>query len=135
MISILFVIVKFYRNQFKCNYLRYILLFLKFFAPFLKSTSILEHFSKRITLKDDVFPKIRSAKEMVRWMSTTPSFRTSFDSQHVKGSQTLIETAQQHFYNAFAWEKLSRKVSLIVTCEIVDVLITNWLSMTSIFYL
>ena len=49
MTSILFVIVKVYSNQIKCNYKRK-KAFSKFFAMFPKSASIFVHFEKK---KDD----------------------------------------------------------------------------------
>ena len=47
--------------------------------------------------------------------------RISFDSQHVKGYQTLLKSArQQHFYHMLPslWEKLSWKMSLLVILKI-----------------
>ena len=45
-----------------------------------------------------VFPKIQTAKEVVRPMSKNPNFSTPFNSQHVKAPQTLVKSAWQHFY-------------------------------------
>ena len=53
-------------------------------------------------------------------MSRKPRFRTPFNSQHAKRSQTLLESVQQHFYHISSslWGKLSWKMSLLVICEI-----------------
>ena len=44
-----------------------------------------------MTLIANAFPKLQTAKEVFRQMSQKPGFRTSFDSQHVKGTQTLLK--------------------------------------------
>ena len=40
--------------------------FSQFFSPFLKSTLNFEHFRKKINLIADVFPKLPSAKKVIR---------------------------------------------------------------------
>ena len=40
--------------------------FSQFFSPFLKSTLNFEHFQKKINLIADVFPKLPSAKKLIR---------------------------------------------------------------------
>ena len=37
--------------------------------------------------------KLQAVKELVRPLSEKHRFRTPFDSQHVKGSQTLVKSA------------------------------------------
>ena len=54
-----------------------------------------------MTLIAYVFPKLRTAKDVVRRMSKKHRFGISFDSQHVKGSQTLLKSVPQHFYHIF----------------------------------
>ena len=50
----------------------------------------------------NVFPKLKTAKDLVRQMSKRVCFRTNFDSHIVKGSQTLAKPAQGHFYHIFS---------------------------------
>ena len=47
-------------------------------------------------------------------------FRTLFDSQHLKEPQTLLKSAQKHYYHIFSslWDILSLKMSLFVIFEI-----------------
>ena len=45
-------------------------------------------FSKKMILIAYVFPKLRTAKEVVRQMSKKPHFTTPFDSQHANGFET-----------------------------------------------
>ena len=54
-----------------------------------------------MTLIAYVFPTLRTAKDVVRRMSKKHRFGISFDSQHVKGSQTLLKSVPQHFYHIF----------------------------------
>ena len=75
--------------------------FSQIFAPFLKSTSNLKYFEKNMTLKVYIFPKLRSAKDVLRQVFKKPRFRKPFDSQDAKGSQTLLESPRQHFYHIF----------------------------------
>ena len=41
----------------------------------------------------NVFPKLQTVKEFVRSLSRKRRFRTPFDSQHIKGFQTLVKSA------------------------------------------
>ena len=40
-----------------------------------------------------LFPKLQTVKNVVRPLSKKHRSRTNFDSQHVKGSQTLVKSA------------------------------------------
>ena len=44
------------------------------------------------------FPKLQMVKDLVRSLSKKRRFRTPFESQHVKGSQTLVKYAWEHIY-------------------------------------
>ena len=55
-----------------------------------------------MTLIVYVFPKLQTAKDVVRQMSKKPRFRKPFDSQRVKLSQKLVKSAWQHFYHIFS---------------------------------
>ena len=71
--------------------------FFQFFALFLKSTSNFKLFGKKMTVITYVCQKLRTVKDVVRKMSKKIFFRTSFDSQHAKGSQRLVKSLRQHF--------------------------------------
>ena len=49
----------------------------------------------------NVFQKLQAVKELVRPLSKKRCFRTPFDSQHFKGSQTLVKLAWEQFYHIF----------------------------------
>ena len=60
-------------------------------------------------------------------MSKKPRFRTSFDSQLVKGCETLLKSEQEHLYHSLSsiWRKLSSKLSLLVISEILRLFVTT----------
>ena len=60
-----------------------------------------QHVQKKMTLVFYVFPKLETAKNVVGKISKKTRFKTPFDSQHVKGSQTLFKSATKHFYHIF----------------------------------
>ena len=41
----------------------------------------------------NLFPILQTVKDLVRPLSNKRRFRTSFDNQHVKVSETLVKTA------------------------------------------
>ena len=89
MTSILFLMVRIYRNQFKCNYLKNILFCLNFLLHIRNLHQPMKILRKKRSLTADVFPKLDISKRVVRQMSEKSRFRVPFDSQHVKGSQPL----------------------------------------------
>ena len=68
----------------------------------------------------NVFPEFKTGKDLVRQVSKKHRFRTPFDNQHVKGSQTPVESAWQHFYqkSPSLWAKLVWKMYVLDICEI-----------------
>ena len=46
--------------------------------------------------------KLQPLKNLVRRLSKKQCFRTPFDSQHVKGSQTLVKSACEDFHDIFS---------------------------------
>ena len=80
-----------------------------------------------MTLVADLFLKLQTAKVLLRLMSIEPRFRTPFDSQHVKGSQTLPKSERQYFYHNFlhSYLKLSSEISLLIICEMLGLFVTT----------
>ena len=58
-------------------------------------------FRKKMALIPSVLLKLETAKNVVRKMSKKIRFKTPFDSQHAKGSQTLRNSSAKHFYHIF----------------------------------
>ena len=75
--------------------------FSQVFDTLLKTKLNFEHFEKKMILIANVFPKLETAKEEIEKISKETRFRTLFDSQHAKGSQTLLKIAAQHLYHIF----------------------------------
>ena len=54
---------------------------------------------EKMTLRADLFPKLRTPKNGVRDMSKKSRFKVPFDKQHVKLVQTLLRSEPQHRYH------------------------------------
>ena len=84
------------------------IIFSESLSPFLKY-----RFFIILSKKDDLvaygFPKIETAKDVVRQMSKKPVFRTRLNSQHVNGSEILVNCAWHYFYQISSplWAKLT----------------------------
>ena len=99
--SILFRIVRIGHSLFKSNYLKKEKLFLSFLSHLWNIHQVLNIFKKKKIVIANVFWKLQTVKDLVRQLSKKRRLRTSFDSQHVKGFQTLVKSAWQHFYDIF----------------------------------
>ena len=73
-----------------------------------------------MTLIADVFPKVRTQKNLVRSMPKKSSFKRSFEKQHGKCAQTLLKCQGHHLYHIYwsLWTQLTCKKSVLVTCKI-----------------
>ena len=73
-----------------------------------------------MTLIPDVFPILRTQKNVVTSISKMSSFKGSFGKQHGKRVQTLLKFEWQHLYQIYwsLWMQLTCKKSLLVTCKI-----------------
>ena len=82
-----------------------------------------------MTLIADVFPKLRTQKNLVRSMPKKSRFKGSFEKQHGKCAQTLFKFAWQNLYHIYwsLWRQLTFKKSLLVICKI-SALFLNTLS-------
>ena len=65
---------------------------MNFLLHFRNPNQYLNTLKEKITLVSYVFPKLRTAKDDVRKVSKKPCFRAPFNSQHAKGSQTLMKS-------------------------------------------
>ena len=73
--------------------------FSEFFVAFSKSTLNLENFKQKLTLITDVYPKLHTPKNVVRYMSKKSLFKAPFHRQHGKRVQTLLRCERQHRYH------------------------------------
>ena len=80
-------------KQLRSSYLKNKTFFLNFFFVFrFESALNFQHFQKKVTLIDYVFPKLPTTKHMLRSMSKRSRFRGPFDRPHGKRSETLIQS-------------------------------------------
>ena len=94
----------------------------------MESTFNLNVFKKKMIVLANVFPQLKTVKNLVRPLFEKRRFRTSFDSQHVKGSQTLVKSSWQHFYHIFTslcWEMI-RKISPLFKFENIRLFLNTW---------
>ena len=72
------------------------------FSAFLKCNLNLEHIRKeKLSLIPDVFPKLRTPKNLVRSMPKKSSFKGSFKKQHGKCAETLLKRQGQLLYHIY----------------------------------
>ena len=89
-----------------------------------------------MTLIADVFPKLRTPKNMVRSMPKKSCFTGFVEKQHGKCPQTLFKFSGQPLYHIY-WSlgsQMSYKKSLLVICKI-SKLFPNTLSAVAKYYL
>ena len=54
-----------------------------------------------MTLIADLFPKLRTPKNVVRYMSKKSRFKVHFDRKHGKRVQRLLRSEPQHRYHIY----------------------------------
>ena len=99
MTSILFLTENIWRNQFGSNYLKNEKLFLNYLLDFRNLHEILNICNKKMSFIVDLFAKLRTPKNVVRYMSKKSRSKGPFDRQHVKRVQTLLRSESQYRYH------------------------------------
>ena len=105
-------------------------MFSQCFAVFVKFALNFQYFIRKMTLIAYVFRKLQTVKEVVRQISKEHRFRTTFKCKHAKGSQTIVKSASQHFYQSSSspWVKVPRKIFVIVIGKTLVVFVNTWTS-------
>ena len=98
MTSFLFLTENIWRNQFASNYLKNEKLFLNYFLHFRNLHEILNICNKKMSFIADLFAKLRTPKNVPRYMSKKSRSKGPFDRQHGKRVQTLLQSGSQHHY-------------------------------------
>ena len=82
-----------------------------------------KHFEKEMVVKANVLPIVQTVKNLVRPLSNKRCFRTSFESQHVKESETLGKPAWEHFYHIFSslWWEINLEINQLLICQVFGV--------------
>ena len=99
MTSILFLTENIWRNQFGSNYLKNEKLFLNYFLHFRNLHEILKICNKKMSFIADLFAKLRTPKNVVRYMFKKSRSKGPFDRQLGKRVQTLLRSGSQHCYH------------------------------------
>ena len=125
--SILFEIVRICRSQFECSCLKNENLFLIFSMHIWNLHQFLDILKKKMIVASNLLLEFKSGTDVVRQISKKPRFRTSFNSQDVKGLQKSVKSAWKHFYHIFSshWGKLIWKMSLLVIFAMLGVFVTT----------
>ena len=123
MTIILFRIVGICLPRFKWNCLSNQIFFLILFFNFWNLHQILNILKKKMIVIPTLFRKLQNVKNLVAPLSKKHRSRTPFDSQRVKGSQTLAKSAWEHFHHNFlsVVETLVLKISTLVICQMLGV--------------
>ena len=87
-------------------------------------SNILE--KKRIVIAN-VLPVLQTVKDFVRPLPKKHGFRTYFDSQHVKGSQTLVKSSGERVYHnsSSLWAEMIWKNSPLVKYEVLGAFVNT----------
>ena len=64
-----------------------------FLNPLMESTSNFKDFEKKMVFIATLLRKLQALRDLLRLLSKKHCFRTPFDSQHVKESQTLVKSS------------------------------------------
>ena len=74
------------------------------------------------------FPKLQTVKYLVRPLTKKRRFRTSFDSQHVQGSQTFVKSSWKSYYHIFSslWGEMMWETFSLLKFEILGVFVNTW---------
>ena len=100
--SILLRIVRIWCSPFKSTYLKKKKNFLSFLFHFWNLHHILNIFKNKKIVIANVFPKLATVRSLVTPLTIQHRLKTSFDSQHVKRFQTLVESSWKYFDHIFS---------------------------------
>ena len=126
--SILFQIVRICRSLFKSTYLKNKKHFLGFFFHLWNLHQILNIFKEKKIVIANVFPKLATVQGLVTSLTIQCRLKTSFDSQHVKRSQTVLKSSWEHFYHIFPslWGETIWNISPWLKFEIIGLFVNTW---------
>ena len=118
--SIAAEICRIFCNNFKRYYLKNGRLFLDFLLNFWNVHEIYNILKKRMSVIDQLFPKLLFRKEVANETSRRCCFSTPFGNPRVNGFQTPLKVARHHYYPLFPWilGKLSWKKTALLWSKI-----------------
>ena len=75
--------------------------FLIFFSAFFKCSLNFEHLEKEMTPIADVYPKLRTPKNVVNQISLKVPFHRTLQQTPYKGDKTLLKSERHHLYHIY----------------------------------
>ena len=134
--SILFGILRILRSLFKSSSLKNKKHCFGFLFHLWNLHQISNIFQIKKIIIANVFPKLATVQGLVTPLNIQRRLKTSFDSQHVKGYQTLVKSSWVHFYHIFSslWGERIWKTSPWLKFEIIGFLLTHGLLITCILF-
>ena len=143
--NILLGIVRICSSLWRCNYPQTQKVFLNFSFHLWYIHQILNIFEEKMIMIANLFPRLQTVKSFVKALSKNCRFRTSFKSQHVKWSQTLVKSEWEISYHIFweLWEEMTWEISPLLNFEIWNLrgvcilfrIVRNWSSLFKWNYL
>ena len=88
---------------------------------------LLNILNKKMTIIGYIIPKLQTAKDVVRLVLQKCRFRRPFDNQHIKLSQKVSKSSQQHLWHIYwcIWMKFSWGMFLLVICKILGLFVNT----------
>ena len=116
------------RSLLRSSYLKNKKHFLSFLFHLWNLHQILNYFRKKKIVIANVFPKLATVQSLVTPLTIQRRLKTLFDSQHVKGFQTLVKSSWEHFYHIFSslWEEMIWKISPWLKFQIIGLFVNTW---------
>ena len=76
----------------------------------------------------NVFPKLATVRGLVTPLTIERRLKTSFNSQHVKRLQTLVNSSWEHLYLIFSslWAEMIWKICQWMKFEIIGLFVKTW---------
>ena len=62
-------------------------------------------YKEKMIVIPTLFRKLETVKDLVGPLSKKHRFRTPFDSEHIKWSQTLVKSSLEHFHDIFHYSE------------------------------
>ena len=126
--SILFQIVRICRSTFKSSYLKNKKDSMSFLFHLWILHQILNIFKKKKIVIANVFPKLATVQGLVTPLTIQRRLKTSFNSQHLKWFQTLVNSSWENLYHIFSilWGEINWKKYSWLKFVIIGLFVNTW---------
>ena len=94
----------------------------------MESTSNFKHFQIKVARHRSSIFQLQTVKNLARLLSKKHRLGTSFDSQHLKGSQTLVKASLEHFYHIYPSlrRQMIWEISLLLKFYFLGLFVNTW---------